>query len=70
MGLSRQGYWSQLPFPSPEDLPNPGIEHGSPALQVDSLPFEPPGKPRPYSNSPFFVSANLSRFQLLTAQGS
>ena len=32
MGFSRQEYWSGLPFPSPEDLPNPGIEHGSPAL--------------------------------------
>ena len=34
------------PFPSPGDLPNPGIEHRSPALQVDSLPAEPPGKPK------------------------
>ena len=45
-GISRQEYWSGLPFPSPGDLPNPGIKPGSPALQVDSLPFEPPGKPR------------------------
>ena len=45
MGLSRQEYWSRLPFPSPGDLPNPGIEPRSPALQVDSLPSEPPGKP-------------------------
>ena len=44
MELSRQEYWSGLPFPSPGDLPNLGIEPGSPALQVDSLPFEPPGK--------------------------
>ena len=44
-GLSRQEYWSGLPFPSPGDLPNPGIESGSPALQTDSLPAEPPGKP-------------------------
>ena len=36
----RQGYWSGLPFPSPGDLPNPGIEPGSPALQADSLPTE------------------------------
>ena len=35
MEFSRQEYWSGLPFPSPGDLPNPGIEHGSPALQVD-----------------------------------
>ena len=41
MGFSRQEYWSGLPFPSPGDLPNPGIEPGSPVLQVDSLPSEP-----------------------------
>ena len=45
MGFSRQEYWSGLPFPSPGDLPKPGIESGSPALQADSLPNEPPGKP-------------------------
>ena len=45
MGFSRQEYWNGLPLPSPGDLPDPGIEPGSPALQADSLPFEPPGKP-------------------------
>ena len=40
MGFSRQEYWSGLPFPSPGDLPDPGIEPGSPALQADSLPTE------------------------------
>ena len=45
MGVFRQEYWSGLPFPSPEDLPNPGIEPRSPALQADSLPFEPQGSP-------------------------
>ena len=45
MGFSRQECWSGLPFPSPGDLPNPGIEPGSPALQADALPSEPPGKP-------------------------
>ena len=40
MRFSRQRYWSGLPFPSPGDLPNPGIEPGSPALQADSLPTE------------------------------
>ena len=45
VGFSRQEYWSGLPFPSPGDLPDPGIEPGSPALQADSLPSEPPGKP-------------------------
>ena len=44
MGLSRQEYWSGLPFPSPGDLPNPGIEPRSPALQTDALTSEPPGK--------------------------
>ena len=44
MGFPRQEYWSGLPFPSPGDLPNPGIKHGSPALQADSLPSEPPEK--------------------------
>ena len=46
MGFSRQEYWSGLPFPSPEDLPDPGIEPSSPALQADSLPAEPQGKPK------------------------
>ena len=49
--FSRQGYWSGLPFPFVGDLPNPGIEPTSlvlPALQVDSLPISPPGKPWPY----------------------
>ena len=45
MEFSRQGYRSGLPFPSPGDLPNPRIKPGSPALQADSLPSEPPGKP-------------------------
>ena len=44
MGLSRQESWSGLPFPSPGDLPDPGIEPWSPALLADSLPPEPPGK--------------------------
>ena len=45
MGFFRQEYWSELPFSSPGDLPNPGIEPGSPALQTDALPSEPLGKP-------------------------
>ena len=44
MGFSRQKYWSGLPFPSPEDLPDPGIEAGCPALLADALPSEAPGK--------------------------
>ena len=45
MGSSRQEYWSGLPFTSPEDLPDPGIKPGSPALQADTLTSEPPWKP-------------------------
>ena len=45
MGFLRQEYWSGLLFPSPGDLPNPGIEPWSPALQADALPSEPQGKP-------------------------
>ena len=48
MGFSRQEYWSGLPFPSPGDLPDLGIEPRSPALQADSFPSEPPGKPTWY----------------------
>ena len=44
MGFSRQEYWSGVPFPSPGDLPNPGIEPRSPTLQADALPSEPTGK--------------------------
>ena len=51
MGLSRQEYWSGLPFASPGDLPDPGIKPGSPALQADTLPFEPTGK------SMYFIGA-------------
>ena len=44
MGFPRQEYWSGSPFPSPGDLSNPGIKPGSPALQADSSPTEPPRK--------------------------
>ena len=47
MGSSRQEYWGGLPFPSPGDLPNPGIEPRSPALQADALTSEPPGQTHP-----------------------
>jgi len=46
MRFSRQEYWSGLPFPSPGDLPDPGIKHRSPTLQADALTSEPPGKPQ------------------------
>ena len=46
MEFSRPEYWSGYPFPSPRDLPNPGMESRSPTLQADSLPAEPPGEPK------------------------
>jgi len=46
LGFLRQEHWIGLPFSSPGDLLNPGIEPSSLALQADSLPSEPPGKPR------------------------
>ena len=55
VGFSRQECWSGLPFPSPGDLPDPGIEPGSPALQADALPAEPPGKPELLTLSAYFV---------------
>ena len=57
MGFSRQEYWSGLPFPSPGDLPNPGIEPGSPTLEADALTSEPPGKRNKQSSleSPSFL---------------
>ena len=47
-GFSRQGYWSGLPFPSPGDLPDPGIKPWSPSLQADSLLSEPLGEPKKF----------------------
>ena len=51
MEFSREEYWDGLLFPSPGDLPDPGIEPGSPALQADSLSSEPPEKPPKYLDS-------------------
>ena len=53
MEFSRPEYWSGQPFPSPRDLPSPGIEPRSPALQVDSLLAEPQGKPNKYYSFSF-----------------
>ena len=52
MGFSRQEYWNGLPFPSPGELPDPGIKPGSPTLQAGALPSEPPGKPVIYMSRP------------------
>ena len=48
MGFSRQEYWRGLPFPSPGDLPDPGIKPGSLALEAGALTSKPPGKPKGY----------------------
>ena len=55
MGFSEQEYWSGLPCPSPGDLPDPGIKRGSPTLQADSLPSEPPENPS------LFIAVNKKR---------
>ena len=57
LGFSRQEYWSGLPFPSPGDLPDPGMEPQSPALQADALSSEPPGEP--FVNWPVYISKFL-----------
>ena len=62
MGFSRQEYWSGLPFPSPGNLPNPGIEPRSPALQADALTSEPPGKRSKMSYAYVFVSMTSKVF--------
>ena len=54
MEFSRQEYWTGLPFPSPGDLPDPGIKPGSPSLEADALTFEPPGR-----NSIYMKVANI-----------
>ena len=64
--FSRQEYWSGLPFPSTRDLPNPGIEPRSPALQADSLPSELPGKPRDQTRI-FYVSCISRRVFFITS---
>ena len=61
MGFSRQEDWSGLPSPSPEDLPHPGVEPRSPALQADSLLSEPPGKPLFTLRMVKYLSNNLKQ---------
>ena len=56
LGFSRQEDWSELPFPSPRELPNPGIESESPALQADCLPTQLRGKPQTTS---YHISLHL-----------
>ena len=65
MGFSRQEYWSGLPFPSPGDLSDPGIEPGSPALEADALTSEPPGKPIKFYLIPNLNSSSLTQIFLV-----
>ena len=60
-GIYRQEYWSGLPRPPPGDLPDPGIKPQSPALQADSLPSEPPRKPKLCTISPYLGNINTSQ---------
>ena len=66
IGFFRQECWSGLSFPSPGDLPNPGIEPGSPALQADALPSEPPGKPFLVYGVTYFLPTMESEDIILT----
>ena len=65
MGFSRQEYWSGLPFPSPGDLPDPGTEPGSPALEADALTSEPPGKPKYRDTFILLISTHTGYFQAI-----
>ena len=63
MAFSRPEYWSGLPFPSPGDLPYPGIEHGSSALEADALTSEPPGKAGHWTVLNDYYSCKYQRLQ-------
>ena len=63
MGFSKQEYWSGLPFSSPGDLPNPGIEPVSPALEADALTSEPPGKPKNTGGDCYFLLQGIFLIQ-------
>ena len=63
MGFSRQAHWSGLPFHPPGDLPDPGIELASPALQADFLPVNHQGRHRPSVNKKYYMSINTKNPQ-------
>ena len=69
MEFSRQEYWRGESFPSPGDLPNPGIKPRSPALQVDSLPAESPGKPTVPRGNSIKDSKSWGSFNFQTPDG-
>ena len=65
MGSSRQEYWSGLPFPSPGDLPDPGIEPRSPIMQADALTSDPPGKQRPKCKAKYYKLLDKNKGRIL-----
>ena len=67
MGFPRQEYWSGLPFPPSEDLPDPGIKPRYPVLQGNYSPLEPPGKPRAKIASSTSIAGTSE--QLTTCKG-
>ena len=67
MGFSRREYWSGLPFPSPGDLPNPGIKPGSPALEADALTSEPPQMGKNSNRDRLFSWSPVSLWMMTTA---
>ena len=64
MEFSRQGYWSGLPFPSPGDLPNPGIKLRYPAPKAGYLPSEPPGKPKTCTDTTFKIIKHITASEI------
>ena len=69
MEFSSQEYWSGLPFPSPGDLPNPGIEPGCSSLQADPLLSEPPGKPLLTVKDLLYSTGNSTQYSVITDMG-
>ena len=65
MGFSRQEYWNGLPFPSPRDLPYPGIEPGYPTLCADALPSEPPGNHSPGHSELLLIHTTILGSQVI-----
>ena len=68
VGFSRQEYWSGLPFPSPEDLPDPGIKPGSPTLQAGSLLTELGGKPSFHLKDAVFFFKFIFNWRMIALQ--
>ena len=59
MGFPRQEYWTALPFPPPGDLPDPGMEPGSPALADGFFSTEPPGKPSVFLRTTYLIVSDI-----------